>query len=288
MTILDELCIGGQFYFKSAKLMREAYLVNGMLTNSEVWYNVTETEMKELEEVDESLLRNILKAHTKTPIEALYLELGCLPLRYIVMARRLNYLHYLLNLKDDELLHKFFKAQEEFPNKNDWILTAKENLEHLGMDIDLNEIKRKSKIKFKKEIKQKIKIAALKYLQNISERHSKMDSLRYKDIFMQKYLISSLIDKHEGRQIFKYRTKMSRFNANFSNGAPSLECPLCKKENSIDDEAHNFNCEVMQTLLPETINKNPNDIYSNDVEVMKNVAKIFTKILELRSDLNID
>ena len=119
MIFLDEMCIGGKFYFKSAIFMREAHLVNGILFNSETWYNISETEMRELEEMDESLLRKILKAHTKTPIEALYLELGCLPLRYIVMARRLNYLHYLLNLKNDELLYNFFKAQEEFPTKND-------------------------------------------------------------------------------------------------------------------------------------------------------------------------
>ena len=71
---------------KSAVLLRESLFVNGLLFNSEVWYNISEQELEDLEEVDEALLRNILKAHSKTPIEALYLELGCIPLRYIVMA----------------------------------------------------------------------------------------------------------------------------------------------------------------------------------------------------------
>ena len=85
MTLLDTICMGGQFYFKSAVLMREGLLVNGILFNSEVWYNISEKELRELEEVDETLLRRISKAHSKTPIEALYLELGCIPLRYIIL-----------------------------------------------------------------------------------------------------------------------------------------------------------------------------------------------------------
>ena len=75
--------------------------------------------MRELEEVDECFLRRILNAHSKTPIEALYLELGCTPLRYIIKSRRINYLHYLTKLKKDELLSRFFQAQMKLPVKGD-------------------------------------------------------------------------------------------------------------------------------------------------------------------------
>ena len=127
LSILDTICLGG-YYFESALRLRDSILVNGILFNSEVWYDLKETEIRLLEQIDESLLRKLLNAHSKTPLEALYLELGCLPLRYIIKARRLNYLHYLVNLKDDELLAKFFKAQLNSPTKGDWINTVKDDL----------------------------------------------------------------------------------------------------------------------------------------------------------------
>ena len=85
--------------------LRESYLVNGLLFNSEVWYDLKEKDIRELEEIVEALLRKILNAHSKTPLEALYLELGVLPLRFIITikARRINYLRYLANLKENEL-----------------------------------------------------------------------------------------------------------------------------------------------------------------------------------------
>ena len=46
----------GIHYFEIAATLRESILINGMLTNSEVWYGLTETEDGQLEEVDGLLL----------------------------------------------------------------------------------------------------------------------------------------------------------------------------------------------------------------------------------------
>ena len=79
-------------------------LLNGMLGNTEVIYNLTESEITQLEAVDKCLLRQIFDSHSKTPIEAYYLECGIVPFRYIIKARRITFLHYLQNLKDNEML----------------------------------------------------------------------------------------------------------------------------------------------------------------------------------------
>ena len=95
MSLLKDISLG-HHYFKIAKILREAILTNSMLFSSAAWYNLSEQNLRTLEQVDESLLRQILSAHSKTPIEALYLELGCIPIRFKLMARQVNYLHYLL------------------------------------------------------------------------------------------------------------------------------------------------------------------------------------------------
>ena len=71
-------------------------LLNGMLYNSEVWHSISENEIMMLEMVDEYLLRSMVKGHSKTPLEFLYLEAGAIPIRFIISSRRLNYLHTLL------------------------------------------------------------------------------------------------------------------------------------------------------------------------------------------------
>ena len=115
-------------------------MVNGLLFNSEVWYDLKEKDIRELEEIDEALLRKILNAHSKTPLEALYLELGVLPLRFIIKARRINYLRYLANLKENELLYNFYKAQKTSPGKGDWIMTVLNAIEEIGLQINIDKL----------------------------------------------------------------------------------------------------------------------------------------------------
>ena len=83
ISILKEIPLGKHTVEVALKL-REAMLINGILYNSEVWHGVTHAQIVKLESVDEALLRSILKAHSKTPKEFLYLETGTIPLRWII------------------------------------------------------------------------------------------------------------------------------------------------------------------------------------------------------------
>ena len=74
-------------------LLRQAMLINGILFNSEAWHNISSKDVMVLEKVDQALLRGLIGAHSKTPVEALYLETNSVPLRYILKCRRIIYLH---------------------------------------------------------------------------------------------------------------------------------------------------------------------------------------------------
>ena len=77
LAIINEVPLG-HWKIDSGLQLRQAMLINGMLFNSEAWHSVTKDDINSLEKVDEALLRGILKAHSKIPIEALYLESGIL------------------------------------------------------------------------------------------------------------------------------------------------------------------------------------------------------------------
>ena len=96
------------------------------------------------------LIRGIMEVPSSSCIESLYLELGIHPIHVILKARRVNYLHYLATLEENEMLYKVFKAQWDYPVKDDWTIEVKKNLEELNITLALEEIKRKSANNFKR------------------------------------------------------------------------------------------------------------------------------------------
>ena len=64
LAILDGIPFG-KYRIEAGIYMRNGMLMNGMLTNSETWYGMSNEEEEQLELVDEHLLRKILKCHSK-------------------------------------------------------------------------------------------------------------------------------------------------------------------------------------------------------------------------------
>ena len=118
--------------------------------SSEILYGIKKKELDQLEEVDKSLLRKVLDAPSSSCTESLYLELGIIPIHVIIKARRLNYLHYLVNLEEDEMLAKFFTVQWKYPTKEDWTIQVQRDLEDFEITKNLEQIKSMSKNVFKK------------------------------------------------------------------------------------------------------------------------------------------
>ena len=114
MIMLEELCLG-HYYFETAVLLRESVFLNGCLTKIEVCYGLTKENINTLETLDKILLRKILSSHSKVCSVSLWLELGLVPIRFLVMGRRVNFLYYILNRPDDDLIKKVFSVQEKYP-----------------------------------------------------------------------------------------------------------------------------------------------------------------------------
>ena len=95
IAILNEVPFG-KHRIKAGLCMRDSMLLSAILNNSEVWYGVKEYDIEKIEKVDEYLLRGILNCHSKTSRASMYLETGCIPLKFIVMKRRIMYLYHCL------------------------------------------------------------------------------------------------------------------------------------------------------------------------------------------------
>ena len=108
-------------------MLRDAMFVNGILTNSEAWHNITKQNIEDLEVMDRMLLRNILGAHAKVHTEFLYLETGATPLKNVITSRRLLYLQTILKRPHSEVIRKVYEAQRKNPPKGDWVKQVDED-----------------------------------------------------------------------------------------------------------------------------------------------------------------
>ena len=132
--------MAGRQHFELATLLRSSCLVSSLIFNCEAWYALTLKQIKVLEKVDENLMRKVLGCPSKTPIHLMYLELGWLPLRYIIQSRRLNFLKYILNLNEESLVKCVFNEQRTNPKKGDWIKNVESDLKKLKITISYEEI----------------------------------------------------------------------------------------------------------------------------------------------------
>ena len=214
-NMLDNVSFGPH-YFQMAMLFRESMLINGIMTNSEIWYNLSKSEIEEFESLDRLFFRRLLEVPITTPTESYYWELGVLPVTTIIKARRLNYLHTILNMDKKGMVYSFFTTQWYSPSKGDWTEQIKEDLDDFKIPCSFDFISSKSDEAFKALVKKCAKIYTIELLQKQKIKHSKMDNLSYSDLKIQNYFLSDEISTSEKKMLFRIRTRMEQFGENFS------------------------------------------------------------------------
>ena len=260
--------------------------INGILTNCEVWYGLQTSEIEELEEVDEILLRKILGAHSKTAKEMLYLETGTTPLRFSIQKRRMSYLHHILTRNENELIKRVFNAQERKPIKDDWINTINSDKESLGVKYDNNDIKNMKINKFKKYVKTLVKEKTLKYLNSLKSQHSKVKHIKFEQLNPQKYFFHKDFTFNDIQLLFKLRTRMINVKKNFSSIYENLTCEFCE-DNEIETQKHLLYCKKFLSMSSDQDLKNDvqyEDIFSDPEKQLK-ITRCMQSILKVREKL---
>ena len=284
IMILKEVCLG-QFYFTVALILRESLLFSSVLLNSETWTNVTAAEINQLQNIDNSLLRRILGCPAKTAICSLYLDTAALPIKNVLMGKRIMFLHYLLNLPQSDLTYRIFQAQVDHPVKNDWVLQVNKDLSDIGMaDVSFEEIKKKSKNVFKKDIKVKIRRLAFETLMKEKETKSKLKNLKYDSLTIQPYLVSDQLSIPQKQLIFKIRVRMIETPDSYGRDVPCRLCHLAR-----DEMSHVLDCIVLKLAGPGLYRDSDVSITDafegNNIEKMKKLAIAFQEALRTREIL---
>ena len=281
---LNEVFLG-PFFFQAALLFRTSLLLNSILLNSESWYNITEADIRELESVDQLFHRKLLETPRTTPIHIMHLELGTLPIRFVIKKRRLLFLQYILKQSKDDLISKFFIAQSKYPTKGDWVLQIKKDLCEINLDINFDKMAKMSKSAFKLKVNQVIKEAAFNWLMSKrANNYTKGSEINYKNLNIQDYFLPGNMNVTQCNLLFALRARMAAVKCNFRNKYEDLTCPVCADSKYEDTQLHLLECK---TLLNGTniLVRNKicyNDIYSSDIQKQERIVGLFEDLFSKR------
>ena len=286
-AILSDIPLG-KYRTEVGLQLRQATFVNGVLFNSEVWQAATATEIASLEKVDNKLLRAICKAHAKTPVEFLYLETGCIPLRFVIQSRRLMYLHHILSRDEKELIKRVYSAQKENTTKGDFAEQVKADLEVFEMNEE--SVASMSKGAFKSLVKVKINEAAKEALIVQQKEHSKLNDIKYEKLEIQQYMVDKRMTNAMVELLVAARSSMLRgISQNFVSSSVRTRCPLLCRDTARDTQRHLLECPVLLaglTVEEEELRDATkfDDIYGK-VEMQVCITPLLMRLLEMREEL---
>ena len=114
--ILTEIPLGSR-RMEIGLALRDAWFLNGILFNSEVWGSYAEKHVEELMVIDNMILRTVVGAQAKVPVETLNLEMSTLSIKHVISVRRMLYLKTILSRHEDEVVRRVYTAMKERPLK---------------------------------------------------------------------------------------------------------------------------------------------------------------------------
>ena len=233
-------------------------------------------------------MRQLFEVEAGTPLEAFYIESSTLPIRHVLMGRRIMYLHTLLKKNDDELAKRVFTAQNEFPSKKktDWVSRVRKDLSDCEINLSDTEISQLSSYQFKSLVKNKIECKAMEYLTDLQMSHKKTKYL-YHNEKIQEYLTTQELSIKQKKILFKMRTRMCPNKTNFSKKYEgNLTCSLCENPDVKESEIHLLECPFLKNhpKLQDEISKvKYEDIYKHLPKQIA-AAKLWEKLFKVYKD----
>ena len=97
--------------------MYQSVFLPRLIYKCESWSNLTQKDISNLQDPQSIFLRRVMEVPKSTPIAALFLELGILPIQYEIEKRQLVFLKRILDRENDDPIkmscHEMLKYQAE-------------------------------------------------------------------------------------------------------------------------------------------------------------------------------
>ena len=125
----------GRYTFRAAKLLREGLLLGSMLNNSESWVNITKSDLDTLEKPDTIVQRSILTEYGNPSKVFMCLELGVIPVKFVIIEKRLKFLKYILDETITSMIRQIYETLKEDSRKGDFVDLVRQDFEEVEIDL---------------------------------------------------------------------------------------------------------------------------------------------------------
>ena len=86
--------------------------IPSLLNNCEMWTQISEKSLEKLEDLQNTLYRMLLAVPKTTPVASLAWDMGGLKMKYIIIIKKLLFLHHLKSLDNSTLAKQVLQVQD--------------------------------------------------------------------------------------------------------------------------------------------------------------------------------
>ena len=204
----------------------------------------------------------------------------------MIRERRLNFLHYILLQNADSIFLKVFETQCKESTSKDWVTTVLSDLKLCELNVTFEDIQKMSKQKWKTIVKESIRNKALKYLENLKQKHSKVKTLEHKILKMQAYFLPNELNvsKEEIQLIFQLRCRVTRLKMNLKGLYDTYECQVCMNDD--ESQEHINKCTEIWRVRNVKFDEIPDyeNIMNGSVKQKLEISRIFKENLRIHEE----
>ena len=206
--------------------------------------------------------------------------------------RRVMFLQNILQEDQNCLISKFFHAQDKKPGKNDWSLTARQNLEELNLNLDFEDIRKMSKFQFHSKASKAMSKLAFEYLLKEKNKggteQGKVSHIKFSELKLQEYFKPNNTSVKMAKFIFHARCRMLDLKTNYKNRNYSdMFCPICNNPETTDSQQHLLVCPSLcgSDVVSSENRVEYSDLFSTNIEKQLGVATILERNFAKRSTI---
>ena len=227
-------------------------------------------------------LKRIFHVPSSTSNSATLLEVGALPIRCEIEARKMKFLHHILELHIDDPVRQVYIQQERYTYERNWHNEVKDLLKYYGLTSNETEVKKVSREAWKSKVMEKVKKKALEELNEICRGQSKTSMYPKKEELLHEVYMKELNSKRT-RIMFSARTGVLDVKSLRPYKYNDKTCRLCGQEDESVDHVLN-GCNSVTCIEVE---RRKIDIYSDKIDEIEEAACRIQDFLDKCEELEV-
>ncbi len=242
-------------------------ILQSILDNIQVIPQLTNNEMKDLENMQKKILARMLEVPMSAPYMGLLMETGSWTMQARIEYKKLMLYHNIKHSEEDRVIKQIVRVQEEEERPGTWNEEVKLIIKKYGIEKDVEKV---MKSEWKNEAKKKIGKNVEEEIRKCCKEMSKTRTIMDDEYKMKTYFDETTVS--EATDILRTRLHITKITCNYGKND---NCPLCGHVGHIRTE-HYFECAMVKPIADiwQTSKEDLNGSLENMVRAKNHLKKV--------------